>query len=71
MSFALDKKTGKVIWLPFTVCCWDDVKPGAMPLSFKPDSRLLIVVGSRNEEGSGFYYYELKNEKFVQLPEMQ
>lgn len=64
MSFALDKKSGEVTWLPFTVCCWDDAKLGTKPISFKKDSRLIIITGSRNEQGSGVYHYELKKTQF-------
>lgn len=65
MAAAIDEKTGDVIWLPFTVCCWPlDVSE---PLEFKIDSRLLIVRGSRNEKGKGIYYYLLQNQKFTLL----
>ena len=65
MSFALDKKSGEISWLPFTVCCWDSVKIGAEPIGFMKDSRLVVVTGSRNEQGKGVYYYEFKNSRFV------
>lgn len=56
-SVAIDAKTGHVAWLPFTVCCWDvDVKE---PIESRRDSRLIVVHGSRNETGSGTYYYVL------------
>lgn len=71
MSFALDKKSGEVAWLPFTVCCWDDVKADAEPISYKKDSRLLVITGSRNEQGKGVYYYKLKNTEFVLIQEAE
>ena len=71
MSFALDKKSGKVSWLPFTVCCADSVATDAMPLSFRKDSRLLVVTGSRNEDGKGVYYYEFKRGEFVLVHEVE
>lgn len=71
MSFALDKKTGEVAWLPFTICCWDDVKNGAEPISFKKDSRLVVITGSRNEQGKGVYYYEFKDAHFVLIQEVE
>jgi hypothetical protein len=33
------------------------------PLEFRKDSRLLKVVGSRNDEGVGTYFYEWKNNR--------
>ncbi len=71
MSFALDKKSGEVAWLPFTVCCWDNVKVDAEPISYKKDSRLVIITGSRNEQGKGVYYYEIKDVKFVLVREAE
>lgn len=71
MSFALNKKSGKVSWLPFTVCCSDSVETGAEPIVFKKDSRLVVVTGSRNEQGKGVYYYELKQGQFVLLHEIE
>ena len=55
MDGALDARTGRVTWLPFTVCCgnYDDHEP----LEFRPDSALLVVRGMRNETGNGTYYY--------------
>jgi hypothetical protein len=62
---AIDAKTGVVVWLNFSVCCWPlQVKE---PLEFKLNSSLLIVRGSRNEEGQGTYYYLLKDQEFVLL----
>jgi hypothetical protein len=65
MSAAVDTRNGTVSWLPFKVCCWDaDVDE---PLQFRPDSRLLIVHGSRNEQGSGVHYYKLEGRQFVEI----
>lgn len=65
MAAAIDAKTGTVIWLPFTVCCWP--LEITEPLEFKIDSHLLIVRGSRNEKGGGVYYYLLDNQRFTLL----
>lgn len=65
MSAAIDAKTGAVVWLPFTVCCWE---PGiAEPLQFKRDSRLLVVHGSRNEQGGGVHYYQFDGKQFSEI----
>lgn len=57
MAAAIDAKGGKVIWLPFTLCCWPLDR--SEPLEFRSDSRLLVAHGSRNEVGGGDYYYRL------------
>lgn len=62
-TVAIDAKTGSVVWLPFTVCCWDvDVSD---PIEFKRDSSLIVVHGSRNEAGGGVYYYRLDASGFA------
>lgn len=67
MGAAIDAKTGIVAWLPFTVCCWD--MSVTEPLEFRPDSRLLIVHGSRDEKGSGsaVNYYVFDGRKFAPI----
>jgi hypothetical protein len=67
MSAAIDAKTGDVAWLPFTVCCWE---PNiSEPLEFRQNSRLLIVHGGRNEQGSGVHYYDFDGRRFLEVPE--
>jgi hypothetical protein len=62
MGATIDAKDGRVVMLPFTVSDWPlDVTE---PLSFKKDSCLLFIKGSRNEEGSGTYYYRFDGNKF-------
>lgn len=69
MGFALDKHTGDVIWLPFTICCWADNSPDFMPIAFHKNSRLVIATGSRNEQVDGVFYYELKAGQFALVHE--
>lgn len=65
MAAAIDAKTGGVTWLPFTVCCWE---PNILePLEFRPNSSLLIVHGSRDEQGSGVHYYNFDGRQFVEV----
>lgn len=65
MSVAIDATTGKVHWLPFTVCCWPiEVEK---PLDFRLDSNLIVFTGSRNEEGQGVYYYKFEKNAFTLL----
>lgn len=63
VAATIDAKTGEVAWLPFTVCCWD--LNIIEPLEFRPDSRLLIVHGSRNEIGPGsavnYYTFDVRS----------
>jgi hypothetical protein len=66
MSAAIDAKTGAVTWLPFTVCCWEtSIRE---PLEFRPNSRLLIVHGSRDEQGGGVHYYDFDGRRFSEIP---
>ncbi|HEY6969216.1 MAG TPA: hypothetical protein VJA94_08430 [Candidatus Angelobacter sp.] len=61
----IDAPTGKVYWLPFTICCWPvEVED---PIQFRVDSRLVIFTGSRNEKGQGVYYYKFEGNRFVLL----
>ena len=65
MGGVIDVKSGHVVMLPFTVSDWPlDVTE---PLSFKKDSRLLVVQGSRNEQNPGTYYYRFDGNKFSLL----
>jgi hypothetical protein len=67
MGAAIDARTGAVAWLPFTVCCWNiDVKT---PLEYRRDSRMLIVHGSRDEQGPGgdTHYYAFDGQRFAPL----
>lgn len=62
----IDKKTGKVIPLPFTICCKQDESESANAIDFRANSRLIIFNGLRNEEGAnGAHYYYLKGGRFV------
>lgn len=65
MSAAIDANSGAVTWLPFTLCCWDANMRA--PLDFRTDSRLLIVHGSRDEQGSGVHYYDFDGRRFAEI----
>jgi hypothetical protein len=67
MSAIIDARRGNVIWLPFTVR-FRDVEE---PIEFKPDSRLIKIRGSRNEKGSGTYFYEFDGHQFTLIKESQ
>lgn len=57
MGVILDARSGRVTWLPFTVCCFQDTTKA--PIEFRRDSSLLVIRGMRNEEGeNGTFYYQ-------------
>lgn len=63
ITVAINSRTGKTTWLPFTLCCWpagvDD------PREFRSNSRLLVLRGQRNEtEPSGTWNVLLENSGF-------
>ena len=67
---AVNVRTGRVYWLPFTICCWafgDDVKP----IDHRLNSRLTVFSGSRNESEKDtrddMHYYEFQNGRFIFL----
>jgi hypothetical protein len=68
MGAIIDAKTGRVYWLPFTVCCWSaDVPDTFEPIEYRIDSSLIVINGARNEkEGdNGKHFYKFENGKFV------
>ena len=70
MGAVLDANSGRVVWLPHTICCWPvDVDDKFQPVAYRWDSRLMIFSGARNEkEGDeGTHYYEFKDGKFVYI----
>lgn len=63
VSAAIDKRTGVVTWLPFTVCCWSLDRQE--PLDFKLTSKLLVVHGRRDEKGGiGPHYFSFNGRRF-------
>jgi len=68
LTSIIDARSGKVAWLPFTICCWDSGKP----LDFHLDSSLLVVHGMRDEQepnGTSYYAFEEGKLRLVaQLP---
>ncbi|WP_454872264.1 hypothetical protein [Paraburkholderia xenovorans] len=64
MAAAIDSKSGRVNSLPFTVSNWPmDVTE---PLSYRTNSCLLVVRGSRNESTDrGTYYYAFDGKAFT------
>lgn len=70
VTFALNARTGRVSWLPFTICCWEPSTDGATEARLS--SRLIVLRGLRNEGNSEYsqdaktdtHYYQLKNGEF-------
>ena len=65
MGVAVNARTGKVITLPGSVCCWKG--PGERVI-FRKNSRLLVIAGLINEAGlHGAHFYELKENGFAHI----
>jgi len=66
---AVDLKSGKVVFLPGTVCCWPiELPENFEPIEFKLQSRLVVLNGQLNEEGpEGPHYFELANGAFKRV----
>lgn len=70
---AIDVRTGRVVWLPGTLCCWFSEKsPHANPvepLRYRLNSRLLVLSGRRNERDGddGEHYYVIDGDRLVHL----
>jgi hypothetical protein len=68
MGAVIDASTGDVAWLPFSVCCAMSVDPGFQPINFKPNSRLVVFAGLRNEQqpmGAHFYWFDGREFRFI------
>jgi hypothetical protein len=68
MGAVIDAATGEIIWLPFSICCFASVDPGFQPINFKPNSRLVVFAGLRNEQqpmGAHFYWFDGREFHFI------
>lgn len=65
MGAVIDAKSGRVAWLPFTVCCGDYRQTA--PIEFRLDSSLLVIRGERDERESGTYFYTFEAGKFKEV----
>lgn len=62
---AVNARTGHVVELPGSVCCWEE---SGDKVYLKRNSRLLVLAGLINEgEYYGVHYYELNNGKFTYI----
>jgi len=69
MGAAIDANTGKVHWLPHTLCCWGSHADGNFePIVYRPNSRLIVFAGLRDEQGeNGVHFYEFDQGRFIHL----
>jgi hypothetical protein len=71
MGAVIDANTGKVHWLPHTICCWNEIErdDGFSPIVFRLNSRLIVFTGLRNErdgdQGAHFYEFDETEFKFI------
>lgn len=74
MGAAIDHWTGRVIWLPGTICCWFHERADAdvEPVSFRPNSRLLVLTGQRDEADGddGIHLYRIDETRFVSMGDL-
>ena len=57
-------KTGKVVSIPFSISGWREYHDDFDPVEVKPDSRLIVFLGARNEKlPLGLHYYVLEKGK--------
>ncbi|HMV46348.1 MAG TPA: hypothetical protein PLD20_33270 [Blastocatellia bacterium] len=70
MGAMIDAKTGKVYWLPSSLCCWGTlVDDKFSPIEYRLNSKLLVLSGERNEkEGdNGAHFYKFENGTFTHI----
>lgn len=70
MGVAVNARTGKVVSLPGSICCWKgNYSIGELgQVIFRENSRLLVLGGLINEQGiHGAHFYELRNDEFVYI----
>jgi len=62
----VDAKNGRIYDVPFAALAWGVpmMKESVEPLTFKLDSRLLIVRGCPEEENCGSYFYDWTGTQF-------
>ena len=67
----IDANTGKVHWLPHTICCWNEVErdDSFTPIVFRVNSRLIVFTGIRNEQDGdqGAHFYEFGTTGFKHI----
>jgi hypothetical protein len=60
----MNARTGQVFSLPFTICCWNEVRDDFESIEYRPNSRLVMFSGRRNEKGVvGYHFYVLHRDR--------
>lgn len=60
----IDARSGKVAFLPYSVCCWGEGEP----FYYRKDSRLIVFSGVLNEESpKGAHFFELRDGVFLHV----
>jgi hypothetical protein len=60
----IDARSGKVTFLPYSVCCWGEGEP----FYYRRDSRLIVFSGVLNEESpKGAHFFELRDGVFLNV----
>ena len=73
LGAAVDLRTGRVTWLPDTLCCWweteENISDDFEPIEFRLSSRLIIFRGmlGEKEQSKGTHFYKMENGRFVHL----
>jgi hypothetical protein len=68
MTAVVNLGTGRVVWLPSSICCWpSDADANFKPVEFRANSALLVRSGLRDEkEGDqGSPFYRVKGDRFA------
>ena len=61
LGHLLDARNGKIIRMPFTISGWRETEDNFESIVTRPNSRLIVFRGSRDEEGiNGVHYYTLE-----------
>lgn len=64
----INARSGRVQFLPGSVCCWFELGEEVNPIDYRADSSLLVLTGMINEEEpAAKHYYELRNGQFHKL----
>ena len=66
LTAVVNAQSGAIVWLPFSLCCWDP--NGVQPVLHRVDSDLLVLHGQRDESGiAGTYFMRLVQGRFQEV----
>jgi len=64
----MNAETGRVTFLPNTICCWETTDDDFKPVRFRPDSDLIVFSGLLGEEDPmARHYFEFFEDRFLLL----